>query len=169
VISIHLATPCSQLKIGEALCLIVSIRNDGHHPIWMVGVLDGCEAGIRYPYYRPEVWLGDTLAAEPARLEDPLIGPLRLSDFYWLEPGQSFDPTRASKEHAYLPLITFINFYPRQAGIYCCKLKLDTLSENPEQWLGLFGQDDCREAVLERVLLVPRLQVESNALEVKYT
>jgi hypothetical protein len=44
---------------------------------------------------------------------------------------------------------------------------LSTESSQPEEWLGRFGQEAERSAVLELVARVPRLTVTSNALEVE--
>ena len=52
-------------------------------------------------------------------------------------------------------------------GEFEFSLILSTQSQYPEQWLGSFGQDAERSAVLERIAQVPRLTVRSNVLEVE--
>ena len=166
LLAIHLTTDVANPRIGDVVTVKVSVQNLADHPIWMVGVLDGSETGLRYPRYRPEIFLDGVLAAEPVKPEDPLVGPLRLSDFYRLEPGQAFVPTSPSFEHAYHPLITFNNFMPEKPGTYQYYLHLSTKSSAPEQWLGVFGQEVYREAVLDRVMHIPRVEIMSNVLEV---
>jgi hypothetical protein len=90
----------------------------------------------------------------PGPPEDPLVGPLRRSDVILLNPGDSFDPTSADA-HAYLPLSTFANFRPASPGRYTFELTLDTRAPDPGRWLGRFGQDAEREAVLAVVRTIP--------------
>ena len=52
-------------------------------------------------------------------------------------------------------------------GEFEFSLILSTQRQYPEQWLGSFGQDAERSAVLERIAQVPRLTVSSNVLEVE--
>jgi hypothetical protein len=142
----------------------VTVRNDGSTPVWMVGVLGGSEHGIRYPHYRPSVSRAGTPVAEPDPPEDPLVGPLRADHFRRLEPGEAFDPTQAG---AYLPLATFATFSPGEPGAYRFDLVLSTASARPEEWLGTFGQDRDRGAVLDLVGQVPRITVPAPPLEVR--
>jgi len=141
----------------------VEVRNAGPGDVWMVGVLDGSEDGVRYPHYRPSVTRDGVTVVEPRAPEDPLVGPLRVADFQRLRPGGAFDPTRRDGAAAYLPLFTFASFCPSERGDYRYTLTLSTESGRPEEWLGRFGQ----EAVLDLVARVPRLTVTSNALEVE--
>jgi hypothetical protein len=145
----------------------VELANAGPAEVLMVGVVDGSEGGLRYPRWRPEI-LGDAIGRVTARRdEDPLVGPLRGSDFTRLAPGQAFDPTDPGPGRAYLPLSTFATFAPPVPGTYRFRLVLSTESETPEQWLGRFNQEEEREEVLELVSRVPRVTLESNALEVR--
>jgi hypothetical protein len=143
----------------------VEVRNTSAADVWMVGVVDGSEHGVRYPYYRPSVELEGAVVSEPAAPEDPLVGPLRTVDFRRLAPGEAFDPTRRDGGAAYLPLATFATFAPSEPGRYRYALTLSTESGDPAEWLGRFNQDAEREAVLELIARVPRITVTS-ALEV---
>ena len=167
LLSLVLSAREGRHPVGKAVPVTISLKNMSANPLWMVGVLDGSESGLRFPLYRPEIHLQGKLVAEPCPPEDPLVGPLRLSDFTDLKPGESFDPTKASLVRAYQPLITFVNFFPATAGIYRYQLVLSTESENPEQWLGTFGQETEREAVLKRVLKIPRGTFRSNTLNIE--
>jgi hypothetical protein len=169
LLSLKISAREERHPVGKAVPVAIFLKNMSMSPVWMVGVLDGSESGLRYPLYRPEIHLKGILVAEPFPPEDPLVGPLRLSDLTKLEPGESFDPTQASLDRAYLPLITFVNFFPATAGIYQFQLILSTESENPEQWLGTFGQETERDAVLKRVLKIPRGTFRSNTLEIEIT
>jgi hypothetical protein len=145
----------------------VELKNDGPDDVLMVGVLDGSEGGVRYPQWLPAI-VSDTVGRITAsRDEDPLVSPLRASDFVRLAPGTAFDPTKRCHGAAYLPLSTFATFAPPAPGTYRFQLVLSTESESPEQWLGRFNQDETRDEALELVLRVPRVTLESNTLEVR--
>lgn len=144
----------------------IEVKNVSSGDIWMVGVLDGSESGTRYPHYLPEIRLAGRVVAKPPAPEDPLVSPLRLADFHLLEPGAGFDPT-ATPGAAYLPVSTFSNFRPSIPGRYEVQLVLSTESRTLEQWLGKFGQDLERAAVLDRLPLIPKLTVTSNLLAVE--
>jgi len=153
-------------RVGRPVRVRVEIRNDSGSALWMVGVVDGSEGGVRFPRYMPAVKLGGRVVAAPPPPEDPLVGPLRAADFRRLAPGESFDPTRPSHGAAYLPLSTFANFTPSKQGAYRYELELSTNSDSPERWLGRFNQEDERAAVLELIGKVPRVTVTA-ALEVE--
>jgi hypothetical protein len=152
---------------GQPIAVQVEIRNEGAEDVWMVGVLDGSEGGVRYPRYRPSVTRDGDVVASPPPPEDPLVGPLRTGDFRRLGPDEAFDPTRREAGAAYLPLSTFATFRPVEPGIYRYSLVLSTESSQDEDWLGRFGQEENRSEVLELVSQVPRLTVNSNTLEVE--
>jgi hypothetical protein len=157
-----LAGPGRPVAAGEPLRVGVEVRNEGDTEVCLVGVVDGSEHGVRYPHWRPTVSVGGRVVAEPGPPEDPLVGPLRRDDFRRLAPGDSFDPAGLG----YLPLATFATFRPSEPGTYRCTLAFSTESERPEQWLGRFGQEAERDAVLELVTRVPRLRLRSE-LEVQ--
>jgi hypothetical protein len=144
----------------------VQVRNERSEDIWMVGVVDGSEGGLRYPRWQPAVRRDGAIVATPAPPEDPLVGPLRAEDFRRLAPGEAFDPTSREGGRAYLPLVTFASFAPPEPGAYSYTLELSTESEQPDEWLGRWGQDAEREQVLELIERVPRLTLRSNVLEV---
>jgi hypothetical protein len=152
--------------VGRPVRLEVQVRNQGTVDVWMVGVVDGSEEGVRYPHYRPRVTRGGTVVAAPPPPEDPLVGPLRVSDFLRLAPGEAFDPNQGDGG-AYLPLATFASFRPDEAGIYEYHLTLSTESERAEEWLGRFGQDAERDRVLELIAQVPRVTVTATTLPVE--
>lgn len=154
-----------EAQVGRPVELRVAIRNATDHRIWMVGVVDGSEGGVRFPRYRPLVKLDGRIVAEPPAPEDPLVGPLRVEDFHRLEPGESFDPTRSSGGEAYLPLSTFSNFVPPNRGRCRFELVVSTESDSPERWLGRFNQEDERDPVLGLIEKVPRCTVTA-AIEV---
>lgn len=145
----------------------ITVRNLSQQSVWIVGVVDGSEDAIRYPHYLPQISMAGQVIAEPPPPEDPLVGPLRLVDFRLLAPDEAFDPTSPHLGAAYLPISTFSNFRPAVPGRYELTVVLSTESQYPEQWLGYFGQDAERSAVLERIAQVPRLTVRSNVLEVE--
>jgi hypothetical protein len=132
----------------------------------MVGVVDGSETGTRFPHYLPEIRFAGRVVAKPPAPEDPLVSPLRLADFHLLEPGTGFNPTARSGS-AYLPVGTFANFRPSVPGRYEFQLVLSTESRSLDQWLGKFGQDIERAAVLDRLQLIPKLTVTSNLLAIE--
>lgn len=141
----------------------VRVRNAGDRAAWLAGVLDGSEAGVRLPSYRPAVGLdGEVLAGRPAA-DDPLVAPLRRGDFRLLAPGETMDPAGAG----YLPLVSFATFTPPRPGAYRFTLTLSTDGGRPEDWLGPLTREPDRAAVLELVRLVPRVTVTSPPLVVQ--
>jgi hypothetical protein len=148
--------------LGAPVRIVVEIRNASAGDVWMVGVLDGSEEEVRYPYYRPSVTRDGVVVATPPPTEDSLVGPLRVTDFRRLTPGDAFDPTRSEQGAAYLPLSTFATFRPLRAAIYRYTLTLSTESDHPDEWLGRFGQDEARADVLDLVACVPRVTVVAS-------
>ena len=153
--------------IERPIPIKIEVRNLSQQNVWVVGVVDGSEEGIRYPHYLPQISMAGQVVAEPPSPEDPLVGPLRPADFRLLAPDEAFDPTSPHLGAAFLPLSTFSNFRPAVPGRYKSTLIFSTEGQYPEQWLGYFGQDAERSAVLERIAQVPRLTVRSNVLEVE--
>jgi len=169
IFTITLKASQTPQRVGTPVSIAVEVRNVSDQPVWIVGVVDGSEEGIRYPRYSPQVTLAGEVVARPPAPEDPLVGPLRLVDFRRLKAGEAFDPTARSSGAAYLPISTFSNFLAVQPGRYQFSLVLSTESQSPEQWLGRFGQDAERAGVLERIAIVPRQTIRSNLLEVQFT
>jgi hypothetical protein len=165
-LALVLHAPKEPSPVGAPVAVRIEIRNVSDGELWMVGIVDGSEGGLRFPRYEPSVTLEDDVVAAPRSPEDPLVSPLRTADFRHLAPGESFDPSDASGTAAYLPLTTFANFVPRSAGRYRYGLALSTESDAPERWLGRFNQEAERSAVLDLVQRVPRVTV-SNAVEVE--
>lgn len=142
-------------SVGEPVPIEVELHNVSDTGVWIVGVLDGSEAGIRFPHYRTAVLFGGHVIAEPW-VEDPLVGPLLESHFCLLPPGEGFDPTDSGGA-ASLPLTAFAQFRPAEKGRYQYRLTFSTESAHPEQWFGRFGQrDDEHDVLLDLISRVPR-------------
>jgi hypothetical protein len=163
VLALVLAVAQEPIEVGQPVAVTVELRNISDRPLWVTGALDGSEEGIRYPHWRPEVRHAGEIVATPARPEDPLVAPLRTVDFRLLQPGEAFDPTQSDGRAAYLPLRTFVNFRPPAPGLYELALTFSTESPAPEDWLGRFGQDAERDAVLRRIAEVPRVTLSATA------
>jgi hypothetical protein len=151
VLTLHVAV--SPHPVGVPVPVAVRIANTGATPVRMPCVLDGSETATRLPHFLPAVLRGGEQVAGPPSAEDPLVGPVRPEDLRWLGPGESFDPTAPSTGGC-LPLSTFTNFRPDRPGAYRYTLLLDTTG-NGEQWLGVFGQQPYRDAVLALLAEVP--------------
>lgn len=163
ILLLTLIVPERPVAVGDPVPVALELRNVSDQPVWITGVLDGSEEGIRYPHYRPSVTREGVTVAAPPPPEDPLVSPLRVADFRLLRPGESCDPTRAEGDAAYIPLSTFANFRPPAPGVYELSLTFSTASASPEEWLGAFGQDAERAAVLERIAEVPRVTLSATA------
>ena len=92
-LSITLETSSPMVHTGEPSGVSIEVRNGGTVAIWIVGVVDGSEAGARFPKWLPRV--------EPHALVIPaerpdFTSPLSPADFRRLEPGEAFDPTAAA-------------------------------------------------------------------------
>lgn len=159
-LDIELTTDRDACKVGEQVPVKVEVRNVSSQRLWVVGVLDGSEAGARYPHYTPLI-TGPNY--QPPALERPeYTSPLRPQDFRLLNPSEGFDPTVPLGEAAYVPLICFSRFRPQSPGRYELTLTLSTDSDSDEEWLGTlpFSQ----EAALPLIAQVPHVKVESNVL-----
>lgn len=150
VLSLALHAPAGPSSLGRPVPVRPALRNEGPGEAWVVGVLDGSETATRYPHWLPSVRVGEQVVAAPPAAEDPLVGPLRPSDFRRLAPGDELDPGR---------LATFAVFAPAEPGAYVYSLVLSTESPRPEDWLGAFNQDP---SVVELVARVPRLTVRAE-------
>jgi hypothetical protein len=146
--------------VGESVPLGVEVRNVGDRDSCLVGVLDGSEAGIRYPHYRPSVACGGEIVAAPEPPEDPLVGPIRSADIRRVRPGEGFDPTDRAVAPGYLPLSTFVAFRPDRPGTYRFGLELDMTQRRPEAWYGRFGQTTDEE-LLGLLAAVPPVAVSA--------
>lgn len=165
-VRVALCTPDGVHPPGRPVPLQVEVRNVGDTDIWMVGVLDGSEGGVRYPHYLPAVMRDGVAVAAPGAAEDPLVARLRVEDFRRLAPGASFDPTSPANGASYQPLSTFATWPCPQAGEYQYVLGLSTTSERPEQWLGRLGPAEDVERLHDLIARVPRLTITSNILTV---
>ncbi|MGY6025354.1 hypothetical protein [Streptomyces spinosirectus] len=169
MLELVLHAPEGLQSVGRPASIRVEVRNAGPRAVWIAGVLDGSEAGLRYPHYLPSVTLeGDRQeVAVPGPVEDPLVGPLRAGDLCRLAPGESFDPTAGAR---CLPLLTFANFAPRTPGRYGYALTLSTEARRPEDWLGGFGlpSGSERSELLDLVARVPQLTVAARPVVVEF-
>ncbi|GAA3108492.1 hypothetical protein [Streptosporangium carneum] len=161
-IEVVLMAPREPQPIGWPVAIDITVINRSTADIWLPGVLDGSEAGIRYPFYLPEITREGTVVARPEPPEDPLFTPLRTLDFRRLTPGEDFNPTSGK----YHPLTTFSSYAPDRPGHYRYTLTLSTESPLPENWLSSFGQEDTLTEVMKLISLVPRLTVRSAPLDV---
>lgn len=166
-VAVVLRAPDGVHPQGRPVPLQVEVRNIGDTEIWMVGVLDGSEGGVRYPHYLPTVMRDGVTVAAPGAAEDPLVAPLRAEDFRRLAPGASFDPTSRDDGTRYQPLSTFAAWACPHAGEYQYVLELSTTSDDPQQWLGRLGAAGDPEHLRELIARVPRLRITSNVLTVR--
>jgi hypothetical protein len=139
----------------------VEVRNVSPNPVWAVGVLDGSEVGLRYPYYIPHIEAPGYELVVPEWPE--MTSPLRAADFRLLTPGQAFDPTEPAHGAGYLPLVAFRDFIPSSAGRYRLSLMFSADSMRDEQWLGSLP-DPGQDRLVHRVAKVPHCRVVSNVL-----
>ncbi|WP_328492323.1 hypothetical protein OHS59_05845 [Streptomyces sp. NBC_00414] len=176
MIDLVLYGPGGPQPLGRPATVRVEIRNTGDRDLWIAGVLDGSENGLRLPRYLPTVTRAEAsgggdedgaVVASPAPAEDPLVGPLRPTDLRRLAPGESWDPVSGA---GCLPLMTFAHFAPRRPGRYRYALTLDTEAARPEEWLGGFGVPvgAAREELLALVARVPRTKVVADPVEVDF-
>jgi len=162
-----LQAPDAVHPVGRPVPVQVTISNAGDSEMWIVGVLDGSEEGVRYPHYRPVVMRDGVTVAEPGAAEDPLVARLRAGEVRRLAPGASFDPTRPVDGAAYVPLSTFATWACPQAGEYQYVLSLSTHSPVVESWLGRVGPAESIEHLRDLLARVPRLTITSNVLTVR--
>lgn len=158
-LSIHLTVPREPQPVGAPVEVSIAVRNISAQPLWIIGVLEGSELGLRYPHYQPQITGPQPLPA--VEIEYDMLAPLRLQDFRRLEAAESFDPTVPEHGEAYLPLYTFAHFRPPAPGRYELRLTLSTASTVTEQWMGGWELPG-KEQAQERLSLVPRLRVDSN-------
>jgi hypothetical protein len=166
VLSITLTSSSAVLGKGEASGVSIEVRNVGAVTIWVVGVVDGSEAGARFPRWIPLIEPRDFVA--PMERPD-FTAPLSPSDFRRLEPGEAFDPTRAVNGARYFPISMFESLaeVPER---YRLALELDTTASDERDWAGSVpdhrSESQKRSGEVHQLLLkVPRLRVRSNTLE----
>ncbi len=156
------ATPC---RVGEPVAISVEVRNVSGRPLRMVGVLDGSEAGFRFPRYRPEI-TGPAAGAEADSVFwCGTVAQLHLRDMRLLMPGEGFDPRVPVDGAAFLPLAAFLNFRPATPGSCRFRLTVDTRGTE-EEWFGrrdVPDEDEIRRFLGE----VPRGEYVSNTLEIE--
>ncbi|MEB8336199.1 hypothetical protein [Streptomyces endophyticus] len=169
MLDLVLSGPEGPQPVGRSAPIRIQVRNVGAQEVWIAGVLDGSEDGLRYPHYLPSVTLADSgrTVAGPEQAEDPLVWPLRAQDLQRLAPGESFDPTAGA---GCLPLLTFTNFAPQAPGRYGYALTLSTEAPRGEEWLGAFGLPSGteRKVLLDLVAQVPRVTVRAPLLVVEF-
>jgi len=146
----------------------ISVRNDSDRAIWLVGVVDGAQAGRRYPKWRPHVE-GPAGVMPPAETPD-FTAPLRPADFRRLAPGEAFDPTKRVDDAWYFRVSAFDRIV-EASGDYRIFLELDTNAPDPSAWQGTLpdrrpGLEAERREVALLLEKVPRLRVRSNVLQV---
>jgi len=168
-ISIVLSALARQVPAGAELAIVITARNLSSAAIRIIGVVDGAEAGARFPKWVPHV------VGPKGRLSGPetpdFTSPLRPADFRLLEAGQSFDPTDPVDGASYFPITTFAHV-TEEPGDYALSLELSTEAPSAAAWLGTLpdrrpqAQSDA-EHVTRLLTDVPRLHLRSNTLNVK--
>ncbi len=166
VLNIILHVPDAPQPTGQPVPVGIEVRNASDQPVWIIGVLEGSEAGFRYPYYQPTITGPEPLPEPDQLLHFGNVAPLRLDDFHLLAPGALFDPTQPVHGAHYHPLRAFQSFRPPVPGRYTLQLTLSTESQDPAEWLGIIETPD-KDAILDRLADVPRLKIVSNAVEVE--
>lgn len=146
-------------SVGQTPGVRVSIVNLASRPVWVVGVLEGSELGVRFPHFLPSVEGPEPVS--PPEIEFDMVAPLRPVDFRRLDPGESLDPTVGQGQEAWLPLYAFANFRPAVPGRYRFGLVLSTLSDDPAEWLGGWEAPGRVEASA-RLAEVPRVRLEAS-------
>lgn len=147
-------------SVGQPLGVRISVSNLSSSPVWMVGVVEGSELGVRYPHYRPTVEGPEAVA--PPEIEYDMLAPLRPVDFRLLGPGEAFDPTDGRGEAAWHPIHAFSSLRPSVPGRYRLGLVLSTVSDDPTEWLGGWEAPG-RDEVVARLAGMPRVTVEASA------
>jgi hypothetical protein len=152
-----------QQSLEEPLEVSVRITNISNRPVWVVGVLPGSE-GLRYPQYVTEI----EGPSGPVELRFPegldYVPGLQLEDFVRLGPGESFDPQHGK---GFIPIQQLAWFKPAEPGTYRLQLLFDATEQDPRQWLGHTPVRD-RPKVEMLIKQVPRVEVRSNTLEIKF-
>jgi len=161
---LSLSAPAS-VAVGAPVSIRVALENRSGQAIWVVGVLDGSEAGARFPHYLP------TISGPPGVPEPPppwcgMLMPLRLQEFQLLQAGKQFDPTQATAEASFVPITIFTNFRASQPGRYSFHLTFSTLSQGDDAWLGAAGGSE-EAAVRRRIAQVPRMQIVAQPVIVE--
>lgn len=142
----------------------VWLQNVSDKPLWIVGCVDGAQAGARYPIWRAQVEGPNGPLPTP---ETPdMVRPLLAVDFRQLAPGERLDPTSREAGANWFPL-SRLEQIVEAPGAYRASLELDMTCEDPERWLGGGLKDHERAATLPLLAQVPRLSITSNTLEIR--
>lgn len=157
---VTLTCPRSEYRVGEIPEIRVLVRNRSDRSLLLPGVLDGSEAGVRYPHYIPRIG-GAARDVTPIEAPD-FVAPLRRGDFVRLASGDAFDPTDRASGGAFFPIATFQRL-TRAPGRLAVSLRLSTESRSFEEWLGNLPSKP-EPGIADLIADVPRLTVESNVL-----
>lgn len=150
-------------SLDEPLNVSVQITNVSDEPIWLVGVLPGSD-GLRYPQYVTEIEgpSGPVETPFPEGLD--YARGLRTDDFVKLAPGDSFDPQQGK---GFIPIQQLAWFQPEERGKYRLRLRFDATEKDPREWMGHTYVRDQHQ--VEKLLdQVPRVEIESNTLEIEF-
>lgn len=165
-----LLAPPGEHRVGVPLPVGLRLRNRSPEPVAVVGVLDGSEEGVRYPWFRP--WVVEGGVSRPAPVgEDPMVPALRTGDVAVLAPGEEIDPTAAAPGRGWMPLATLAGLVPLRPGPLEIGVTFSTESPREEAWLGRWGQepgsDGDPDAVRELLRTVPRLTIRTEPLRLE--
>ncbi|MCW3093361.1 MAG: hypothetical protein JWP81_4430 [Ferruginibacter sp.] len=80
------------IRLGDHVPIRIEVKNVSSKPVWITGVLDGSERGLRFPHYMPLIE-GPVANKNAPEYPDAGTSPLRKKDFRLLSPEESFDPT----------------------------------------------------------------------------
>lgn len=166
MLNLILHVPDAPHPIGQPVPVGIEVRNASDQPVWIIGILEGSEAGFRYPYYQPTITGPEPLPEPDQLLHFGNVAPLRLGDFHRLASGASFDHTQPVHGAHYHPIRAFRSFHLPAPGKYRLQLTLSTLSQDATEWLGVMETPD-KDAILDRLADVPRLKIVSNVAEVE--
>jgi hypothetical protein len=155
------------IEAGAPSGVTIEVRNVTDHPVWIIGIVDGSEPGVRFPRWIPMV---EGAAELPPPEVSDFTSPLHPADFRKLEAGEAFDPTSTAGGAHFFRLATF-EAISETPGRYRLALELDTRGPDESAWAGTLPDhrpEASSEAEEVRRLLrkVPRLRVRSNTLEV---
>ena len=156
----------TSLRLHQPRPIRVRLKNVSDRQLWIVGCVDGAQAGARYPIWRAHVEGPITLA--PPETPD-VLRPLLLEDFHRLEPGAEVDPTSRDGGANWFPL-SLLEQVVEAPGTWRASLELDMTSADPERWFGgpyMPRELAALDEVKRRLAEVPRVAIRSNMLEVR--
>lgn len=155
----------SEYSIGETPEVSVKIINNSGQEVYLIGSLDGSEAGMRSPqcYFSITKPKKDPL---PAFARCGNMNALRSENFRKVEAGETFYPFQSDKKGFFFSSYQLQRKdHFRLPGKYRITFYYSTLSKDLQDYL---GDGKSSEELVSLFAQMPHIELESNTIEIEF-